>query len=163
MQTSKVAYGRLFARIAEVYLSALSRKVDAFGLDRYFVALVFIVEHSGKITQKQLRKFLRKDKVAAMRMVNYLCESGFVAKKLNKEDKREYFLSATEKARRIYPVIIQSIQETNDILFSGFEAKEIKEFQKMISKLENILEIMPEPDFAIRTEKKKKLILEDEK
>jgi len=157
-----MVYGRLFARIAEVYLSTLSRKVDPFGLDRYFIALLFIVENSGEITQKQLRKFLRKDKVTAMRMVNYLCERGFVARKINRNDKREQFLTATNKAKKIVPMIVQSIQETNAILFSDFDNLETKEFERLIAKMMITMEKLPEPDFIIRAEKKKTLTLENE-
>ena len=162
MEKESVAYGRLFARIAEVYLSTLSRKVEPFGLDRYFTALLYIVKYSGTITQKQLGKLLKKDKVSVLRSVNHLCDLGLVIKKQNENDKREHFLAASVKAVKLAPIILQSIEETNAIFFNNFQQNELTNFKSGLAKLMETADKMPSPDFIIRAEKKKNLVFENE-
>jgi DNA-binding MarR family transcriptional regulator len=160
MGLENIAYGRLFARIAEAYLNVLSRKVEPFGLDRYFGALLYIVENSGKITQKQLGRHLSKDKVSVLRCVNYLMAQGLVLKKMNQQDKRESILAASEKSKKLAPIISEAIRDTNNVLFNNFQKKEFKEFETGLKKLLTVVDKMPDPDFIIRAEKKKNLVFE---
>jgi DNA-binding MarR family transcriptional regulator len=162
MKKSVIAYGRIFARVAEAYLSTLSRKVEPFGLDRYFVPLLHIVEHSGLITQKQLGKFLKKDKVSVLRTVNYLCEHGFVIRKQNKHDKREQFLAASAKGIKLAPIISKAIEETNALFFEDFYQKERNDFETSLGKLTTLIEKLPAPGFIIRAEKKNNLVFHNE-
>lgn len=67
MEKLKV-YGFEMSRISEVYLSTLSSIMSPQGLDRYFFPLLYLCEHSGELTQKDLAEAIRRDKVHTMRM-----------------------------------------------------------------------------------------------
>ena len=160
MALENISIGRIFARLAEAYLNTLSRKVEPFGLDRYFGALIFIAENSGEVTQKQLAKHLNKDKVTVLRCVNYLVDQGLVKKRINVEDKRESFLTATEKGKKLAPIIVEAIQETNMIFFQEFEKNEVLNFENGLKKLLKVVDSLPNPDFIIKAEKKKNLVFQ---
>lgn len=149
-------YGFEMARITEVYLTTLSAMMKPYGLERYFSPLMYICEHTGEITQKELAEALHKDKVAIMRTVDYLCERGFVVRVADKDDRRCHILAATEKGKKIRPKVEAAIQKTNAILLKDFSAKEKKEFEKSMQKLMQIVGSMPEPDFRIEAVKQKK-------
>jgi DNA-binding MarR family transcriptional regulator len=149
-------YGFQMARITEVYLTTLSGMMKQHGLERYFTPLVYICEHSGEITQKELAQALHKDKVAIMRTVDYLCERGFVVRRSDEGDRRCHILEATEKAKKILPKVEAAVQKTNAIVFKEFSAKEQKDFEKSMRKLMQVVGSMPEPDFRIEAFKQKK-------
>ncbi len=149
-------YGYEMARISEVYLSTLSCIMKPYELERGFVPLIYICEHSGKITQKDLGVALRKDKVSIMRRVDYLCELGLVQRVPDESDRRCHKLEATKKGFDLLPFVKEGIKKTNTIFFEGFTKEEKKIFQKGMNKLFERIGKLPEPTFIIEAYKRKK-------
>jgi DNA-binding MarR family transcriptional regulator len=85
---------------------------------------------------------------------------GLVLKKMNQQDKRESILAASEKSKKLAPIISEAIRDTNNVLFNNFQKKEFKEFETGLKKLLTVVDKMPDPDFIIRAEKKKNLVFE---
>lgn len=81
MERIKV-YGFEMARVSEVYLSILSSIMTPQGLERYYFPLLYLCEHTGELTQKDLAEAIRRDKVYTMRIVDYLCDKDFLVRKI---------------------------------------------------------------------------------
>jgi DNA-binding MarR family transcriptional regulator len=147
-------YGFEMARIAEVYLSTLSTIMKPEGIERYFVPLLYLCEHSGRVTQKDLAEALGRDKVSAMRMVDSLCDKGLILRKQDCNDRRCQLLEVTAKARALVPKIKQGIEQTNNLLLQHFLEPEKKEFRKSIDKLLKTMQSLPEPEFIVEAFKR---------
>jgi len=147
-------YGYEMARISEVYLSTLSSIMKPFGIERYFAPLLFLCEHSGKVTQKDLAEALKRDKVSTMRMVDYLSEKGLLVRTQDCNDRRCQILEVTDKALELLPKIKEGVQQTNDLLLRDFTEEEKVTFKKSMDKLFTTIGSLPEPDFIVKAYKR---------
>jgi len=147
-------YGFAMARVSEVYLSTLSSIMAAHGLERYFFPLLYIQEHSGTISQKELSDATGRDKVSTTRMVDYLCERAFVERKKDPTDKRCHLLHATPKADDIAPRIKKAIEQTNDILFDNLDDTERAQFTTAFDKIIERIQTLPTPNFIVKAHKR---------
>jgi DNA-binding MarR family transcriptional regulator len=150
-------YGFEMARVSEVYLSTLSNIMKPHGLERYFLPMMHLCEHSGKITQKELGLALRKDKVSTMRIVDYLSEKGLLRRQQDCNDRRCQILEVTNKAMKLLPKIKEGIQQTNALLFQNFSKSERDQFKKSMDKLYKTIGEMPDPEFVIEAKKRKNI------
>jgi DNA-binding MarR family transcriptional regulator len=151
--TTKV-YGYEMARISEVYLSTLSAIMKPHGIERYFFPLVHLCENNGKLTQKELGLAIRKDKVSIMRMVDYLCDKEFLARKQDCNDRRCQILEVTDKALEILPKLKEGINQANEILLNEFSEEEKNQFKQSMDKLFKTICDLPEPEFIVKAFKR---------
>lgn len=154
MEKLKV-YGFEMSRISEVYLSTLSSIMSPHGLDRYYFPLLYLCEHSGKLTQKDLAEAIRRDKVHTMRIVDYLSGKDLLKRKQDCNDRRCQILEVTEKAKNLVPKIKEGITKTDELLFHNFSEKEKEDFKSGMSKLFATINTLPEPAFIVQAFKKK--------
>lgn len=155
MENIKV-YGFEMARISEVYLSTLSSIMTPQGLDRNYFPLLYLCEHSGELTQKDLADAIRRDKVYTMRLVDYLCDKDLLMRQQDDNDKRCQILAVTEKAKDLVPKIKEGISKTNELLFHNFSEQEKKDFETGMSKLFATINTFPEPEYIVQAIKIKK-------
>ncbi len=148
-------YGFEMSRISEVYLSTLSSIMSPHGLDRYFFPLLYLCEHSGELTQKDLAEAIRRDKVHTMRIVDYLSDKDLLKRKQDCNDRRCQILEVTEKAKKLAPKIKEGIIKTDELLFHNFSEKEKEDFKMGMSKLFATINTLPEPAFIVQAFKKK--------
>lgn len=147
-------YGFHMARIAEVYLSTLSSIMKPHGLERYYTPMLYLHQHSGSITQKQLATALKIDKVTITRVVDYLNEKNLVVRKQALTDRRCQLLEITPKAKKLIPKIETAIEETNNLLFNDFTTSERIAFEKAINQLFKRIDTLPEPDYIVKAFKR---------
>lgn len=150
-----VNYGWEFALLSEAYFSLVSTRMKEHGLERYFMPFLVLCEHSGNITQKELAEILKRDKVTVMRMVDYFSDRGLLTRKNMHADRRCQLLEVTEKAKKILPVLHNSIEEVNKLFFSELSANDMKQFESSMIKLLQQLDLMPESEYIIHATKRK--------
>lgn len=148
-------YGFEMARISEVYLSTLSSIMEPQGLERYFFPLLYLCEHSGKLTQKDLAEAIRRDKVYTMRIVDYLCDKDLLVRKQDCNDRRCQLLEVTDKAIVLVPKIKEGIVKTDELLFHNFSSIEKENFKAGMTKLFATINTLPDPEFIVKAFKKK--------
>lgn len=149
-------YGFEMTIIAEVYLSTLSALMEPYGLDRNFTAFVHLCENSGQLTQNDLAKKLNRDRVSAMRIVDHLCEKGFVVRKKSKSDRRCHMLEATKQAFELLPKVRDAIKQTNQILLENLSKNEKETFSNTMSQILKKLETLPDPEFLVEAYRRSK-------
>lgn len=148
-------YGFEMSRISEVYLSTLSSIMTPQGLDRYFFPLLYLCEHSGNLTQKDLAEAIRRDKVQTMRIVDYLCDKNLLVRKQDCNDRRCQLLEVTDKAKELIPKIKEAIIKTDNLLFHDFSKVEKEDFKTGMDKLFATINTLPDPEFIIQAFKRK--------
>ena len=144
------------AIIAEVYLSTLSALMEPHGLERNYTAFVLLCENSGQLTQNELAKRLNRDRVSAMRIVDHLCEKGFVVRKKSPSDRRCHMLEATKKGMELLPKVREAIEQTNAILLENLTKDETDDFAKNMSQILKKLETLPDPEFLVQAYRRSK-------
>lgn len=142
-------YGYEMTLISEVYLSTLSAIMKPHGLERYFVAVLFLNKHQGPITQKDLGDGLRRGKVFTMRLVDALSQKGLVQRKQHHADRRCQLIELTQKGKDLIPLIEKGVEQTNALIFKDFSLQERNVFEKGMSKLMQLLNTQPKPNFTI--------------
>lgn len=136
--------------ISEVYISTLSELMKPHGLERYFVAVMYLNEHNGQLTQKNLGAALRRDKVFTTRLVDALSDKGFVVRKQDCNDRRCQLLELTEKGIALVPKIKDAVKQTNELIFKDFTEEERSCFEKGMELLMNLLDTQPKPSFTVK-------------
>lgn len=149
-------YGYEMARISEVYLSTLSAIMKPFGLERGFYPLLYLCENSGKVSQKDLAEYLRRDKVSTMRVVDYLCSKDLLIRKQDCSDRRCQLLEVTPKGLQLQSKIQKAVEQTNSILFRDFTDQDKAVFKASMDKLYATTASLPEPDFIVKAFKRNK-------
>lgn len=76
------------------------------------------------------------DKVQVSRAVSSLTKSGRVLRKTDKNDRRRSQLRLAAKGMKVYQQIVPLALERERQLLASFNAKEIEEFDRLLSKLE---------------------------
>lgn len=153
MERIKV-YGFEMARVSEVYLSILSSLMTPQGLERYYFPLLYLCEHNGELTQKDLAEAIRRDKVYTMRIVDYLCDNDLLIRKQDCNDRRCQLLEVTEKAKKLVPKIKEAISKTEEVLLHNFSKDEREQFSTSMDKLFATIKTLPEPEFIVQAVKK---------
>jgi DNA-binding MarR family transcriptional regulator len=149
--------GRIFTVLAKTYLGVIAEKLEHTNIDRFFLALIFIDEEKGNITQQRLSETLRTDKVTIVRVIDYLSKKGLVKRQVNKDDRREHLLVLTPKAEKILPDIKKAYKETENEALKGINGKDREDFKECLAKVMNNLSVLPSKKVTIKFNKTNRL------
>lgn len=141
--------GKLFSQLAKDYVGSFTQRLGGLPISRYFYPLLLIDEANGKLSQQALANGLNVDKVAVVRMVDYLEENGLVARQKNPEDRREQLLLITPAGRKLVPQIRQAMAETNDLSLHAFSEKEVGQLEKLLSRVICNLKKQPQDSYHV--------------
>jgi MarR family transcriptional regulator, transcriptional regulator for hemolysin len=115
MSTDYKPLGYTLIALTKYYLSILGDKLSGIPIEKYFYPFWFITQHSGHLSQQQMAESLDIDKVAVVRIVDYLEKKGFVQRVNDLEDRRCYRLHVTAIGEKYAPIIEQALKETDEI------------------------------------------------
>lgn len=145
--------GRALVVITKNYWGALSKQLEYLGIDRHFSTMVAIDKAQQKCTQQYLCDFLKIDKVAMVRQLDYLVGKGVVKRTINPDDRREHLIQFTSKGKKIMPQIHNGINEFNEIALKGFSHTERDVFRGYIEKIILNLHNLPVNEIDIHLKK----------
>lgn len=141
--------GKIFSDLAKDYLGTFSKRLEHLPINRYHYPLLVVFEGGGKLSQQCLANELQVDKVAVVRMVDYLSENGLVRRKQNSRDRREQLLQLTPAGEKLIPEIRQAMIDTNQLATEGFSAEETCRLEKLLSKMLCNLRQQPQNSFHV--------------
>lgn len=144
------------SRISEVYLSTVASFMEPTGIERGFMLLMYINDHNGLVTQKDLSVALKRDKVAILRATDYLSSLDLIERKQDKDDRRCQKLALTNKGIEIMPFLKNAIEKTNKLLFEDFSDEELEFFRSGMDKLYKKIGTLPEPQYIVVANKRNK-------
>lgn len=99
-----------------------------------FMAILCICETEG-LSQEQVATRLRIDKGAVARTVRQLMEAGYVTRCVSREDRRQYQLFPTEKARAVHAGIVQITDSWEKSLTGGLTDIEADLLRNLLDKV----------------------------
>jgi len=140
-------------KMTKKYFGALSKKLEYLGIDRHFSPLVVIDKTKQKCTQQYLSDLLNIDKVAMVRVLDYLVKKGMIIRAVNPSDRREHILQLTPKAKKIMPVIHSGIAEMNKTALKGLSKNEQEQLHKFIETILKNVENLPANKVDIKIKK----------
>ncbi len=146
--------GRLMSLITKKYYGALSKNMEHLGIDRHFSPLVIIDKTKEKCTQQYLSDLLSIDKVAMVRILDYLVEKGLITRIVNPDDRREHIIKLTAKAKKTMPKIHAGIADMNKTALKGFNKNEQALLQKYIGNILKNIEDLPVNEVDIKLKKR---------
>ena len=123
---------RIMGKISKISQDIVQGKLSHLDIDRSFYPLLLIDAGNG-ITQQELARELSCDKVQVVRIIDYLSSNGYVERIPNKNDKRKYDLSVTDKARKVIPDIKKAFDELSFITLKGLTMKQKNELFTMLT------------------------------
>lgn len=126
---------RKLNNLGRICLNILSKRIKHLDINRYYYPLTLIYINNGKLSQKALGEMLDKDKSAIVNIIDSLSEKGYVKRVVNPDDRREHFISVTEKAEKDIPHIIAAFEEMNKDLTKDISAEEMEIFYNVLYKM----------------------------
>lgn len=110
--------GYTFIALTKYYLGLLDEQLKDLPIEKYYYPFWFIAQNSGKINQQQMADCLDIDKVAVVRVIDYLEKINFVERKVNPQDRRCHNLYATKLGLQ-YMDQIEAALHAVDHIFIG--------------------------------------------
>lgn len=145
--------------LSKLYYSVLSKSLENLDVERYFSILNFLHDNNG-CNQQFICNNLAIDKTAMVKVIDYLIKAGFVERKLNPKDRREYFIVLTKKGLKQTAEIVKAFKLIDEKIFAHTSKQDQLVFNKVLCQLSSTLKELPATDLFFnykKTEKKRKL------
>lgn len=125
------------------YITMISRHLQTFinkRLEPYSIAVgqfVFFVTiyYNEGVYQDELSEMLNVDKITTSKMLKRLVEEEYVKKESDVRDKRFSRLYLTKKGHDVFPLVRRILDETTEILSSGFTKEEEQQVRTLLRRM----------------------------
>ncbi|MGG7325539.1 MarR family winged helix-turn-helix transcriptional regulator [Clostridium baratii] len=126
--------------IKEIYANTMgivSENLKESGFTNQQIMVIKLIAHNGQVTISQLcdEMFLAKGTVSGI--VKRLEEAGYVKKIKNEEDKRNTYVTFSDKGMEFAKKFRNDINKSFDEIFRNFTEEEIVEVKSNLLKLRN--------------------------
>ncbi|CUQ13296.1 MarR family transcriptional regulator [Clostridium baratii] len=126
--------------IKEIYANTMgivSENLKESGFTNQQIMVIKLIAHNGQVTISQLcdEMFLAKGTVSGI--VKRLEEAGYVRKIKNEEDKRNTYVTFSDKGMEFAKKFRNDINKSFDEIFRNFTEEEIVEVKSNLLKLRN--------------------------
>lgn len=101
-----------------------------------YLYLVRVFENPG-IIQEHLAEMIKVDRTTAARSVKKLITNEILTRKPDPENKKIWHLYATDKGKRIAPIIIRENQYSNERALSGISDDDAKKLATLLEQVNN--------------------------
>lgn len=118
---------------AQHYYQRLQEKLTHLDISEWFIALVTIHEHNGKLSQQELADLLHLDKVAMTRALDHLDKGGHIERCDCAGDRRKHLVRTTPKATHAVKEIRKAYRALNKEAMNGMPAAEQERFQNQLA------------------------------
>lgn len=119
----------LISRQFNIYITRELSDINVLPSEYIFIVNI---DKNDKVNQKNLCDKLVLDKALATRALTSLVQKGFVRREKNPADKREYFISLTEKGEEIKPIIVTKLEKWTKILQGDLTDEKFDEVYKVL-------------------------------
>lgn len=118
METNYQPLGFTFIALTKHYLNLLDEQLKDLPIEKYYYPFWYIADNTGNTNQQQMAECLDVDKVAIVRVIDYLEKIGFVERRINLQDRRCHTLYATELGLQYFQTIAQALLKTDQIFLN---------------------------------------------
>lgn len=135
--------GRLFIDISKDYVAQVTDRLQHLDIQRHYYALYLLDKAESTLTQSELADQLQVDKVAVVRLVDYLTEKGYVKRKVDNEDRRKQHVVLREKSEEILPEIRQAFTAADDFILKALDERDRQEFLRISRRIREFYQENP--------------------
>ncbi len=135
--------GRLFIDISKDYVAQVTDRLQHLDIQRHYYALYLLDKAESTLTQSELADQLQVDKVAVVRLVDYLTEKGYVKRKVDNEDRRKQHVVLQEKSEEILPEIRQAFTAADDFILEALDERDRQEFLRISRRIREFYQENP--------------------
>ncbi len=115
----------------------IARAYEAlFGLSIPEWRLVAVVAETGGVTQQEIGRRTRMDKVTVSRAAAALVARGLMAREANRQDKRSHLLRLTEAGRALYGAVAPEALALEARIFAAFTPEELAGLKAMLRRID---------------------------
>jgi DNA-binding MarR family transcriptional regulator len=97
--------------------------------------ILYVLWEYGKLSFSDVGKYTSLAKTTLTSMIDRMEESGLVERVPDKEDRRQIYISITEKAKKHRQKYDKVSDEMNALFYKGFSADEIRRLETMLEKI----------------------------
>jgi DNA-binding MarR family transcriptional regulator len=133
-------------RINNLYNKILLNELSTLKLDQHFEALLVLGMQDKPITQNTLAELLRTDKSRIVNIVYELGERGLINSTTNPDDRREHYISLSDKAEKLIPAIAKAVEKTNQLAVTGIKKEKLLAFMEVSELIERNLYVSVDRD-----------------
>lgn len=98
--------------------------------------LIAVIAEAAPITQAEIARRTRMDKVTVSRAAIALVARGLLARADNSADKRSHVLALTALGRTLYDAVAPKALELEKLLFAAFPPRALRRFVTMLRRIE---------------------------
>ncbi|HEX6349346.1 MAG TPA: MarR family transcriptional regulator [Candidatus Dormibacteraeota bacterium] len=124
--------------LAQAHMAARARAdraLDRLGLTANKFAALATLASEGPVSQQRLSRRLRVDPATMVDVIDDLEESGYVQRRRNPEDRREYALHLTARGRALYARAERAIIEMDRETVRDLDARERRTLMELLGRI----------------------------
>lgn len=120
-------YTRIFAR---QYFAAKNFDITP----EQFVVIEILMENDG-LYQRQICEIVMKDRPNMTRIINILCDLGYVQRVSDKNKRKVHKIFLTQKAKDNYPQMMEAILDIRKTIVEGIDKDELEVCLNVLNKI----------------------------
>ena len=128
----KRAIGHKLAVIARQLRLSFDQGVERRGLTRAKWTLIAAVSQIPGATQRMIAEALDVREITAGRMIDRLCEEGYLKRRENPSDRRAYCVYLTAAAQPVLDKLDEVARIYEAELFAGFEDRDLEKLNELL-------------------------------
>jgi MarR family transcriptional regulator for hemolysin len=111
------------------------QSVEKSGLTRAKWMLIATVARNPGATQRVIAEALEVREITAGRLVDRLCEEGFLKRRDNPNDRRAYSVHLTPAAKPLMSTLDKLAKSFEGQIFAGFETEDLEMLDALLDKI----------------------------
>lgn len=124
--------------------SYLDKELEKHDIGRGQFPYLIALYHQEGVSQQDLCDFYNFDKAAAVRAIKTLEEKGFINRKKDPEDRRQYRIYLTEKGKKFKSSFLDILKSSEDLMKKNLSDKEVNQFMDILKTIiKNLGENIP--------------------
>jgi DNA-binding MarR family transcriptional regulator len=127
---------RYLRHISNVYLRIRDKKLKEFGHHYHHDVLLILLRTNHSITQKELSELTYIDKSQMVAIINFLFEYEFINIKQNPDDRRENFITLSQKGKNATIRIKESEEKLYNDMIQSLDTNDVKSLYNILTILE---------------------------
>lgn len=141
--------GQLFIDLSKDYVAHVTDRLLHLDIERHYYALYILDKADTTLTQSELAESLQVDKVAVVRLVDYLTEAGYVKRRVDLQDRRKQHVVLLPKSQEILPEIREAFADADNTLLTILDDRDRQEFLRIVSKLREFYDENPKSHIKV--------------
>jgi DNA-binding MarR family transcriptional regulator len=118
--------------IARQMRLSFDQRVERGGLTRAKWTLIAAVARNPGVTQRSIAEALEVREITAGRLIDRLCDEGYLKRRENPNDRRAYCVYLTPAAQPLLDKLDEIAKSREAEIFMGFEADDLEKLDKLL-------------------------------